>query len=100
MKTITLTAEEYRILIFPTRIELWGAQQEVARKVEVQVRALNDDSRTVIDSFDILVIQKANEALYMGGYVPTGAARSGGWPLSEWTVGCRQLKREMGIRIC
>lgn len=97
MKTITLTAEEYRMLVFPTRIELWGAQQGVARKVEAQVKALDDGNRTTIDAFDIVAIQAASTALHMGGYVPTGAERSGGWPLSEWEVDCRQLKREMGI---
>lgn len=98
MKTITLTMNEYRVLTEPTRIEEWGAQQGVARKVEAQVKALDDNSRTTIDAFDILVIQKASEALHMAGYVPTGDARSAGWALSEWKVDVRQLKRDMGIR--
>lgn len=100
MKTVTLTTEEYRILTEPTGVELWGAQQEIARKVEAQVKALNDDGCTIIDAFDIAAIQATSAALHMGGYVPTGAERSGGWPLSKWGVSARQLKREMGIRIC
>lgn len=98
MKTVTLTTEEYRILTEPTGVELWGAQQGIARKVEAQVKALDDGGRTIINAFDIAIIQTASTVLHLGGYIPVGDERSAGWVLSEWEVSARQLKRDMGIR--
>lgn len=92
MKTLTITQEEYRKLTNPTRIEEWGAQQEVARKVQAQVIALTDE-QTTIDAFDIAAINKAIEINREGALIPSASAMSGGWPVTKWEVSSALLKR-------
>ena len=92
MKTLNITQEEYRILTNPTRIEEWGAQQAVARKVQAQVIALTDEQVT-IDAFDIAAMNKAIEVNREGAFIPSASALSGGWPVTEWEVSTASLKR-------
>lgn len=91
MITTNLTAEEYRILTDPTRIEEWGAQQEVARKVQDQILALTDDW-VRIDDFDIAAINKSIEALRMGSFIAIGNQRAGGWNTSQWNASKKKLQ--------
>lgn len=91
MKITQLTTEEYRILTNPTRVEEWGAQQEVARKVQDQVLALTSEW-TTIDDFDILVINKSIEVLRQGSFIVIGNQRTGGWNTSQWETSVKNLK--------
>jgi len=83
MITINLTAEQIRILTNPTRIEEWGAQQEVARNIQAQVMALTGDTVT-LDAFDIAWINKANEVNHIGRFIDSASTRAGGWPVHEF----------------
>lgn len=92
MIALAITAEEQRILLNPTRIEQWGTQQKVARKVQQQV--LNIDTTDVtIDDDDIRYINKAIETNYEGAFIASGKSRAGGWNTKCWTISTSILKR-------
>jgi hypothetical protein len=90
-RMLNLTTEEYRILIKPTRIEQWGAQQKVARRVKETVKAQQRE-RVYIDDRDIAALNRAILVLETGGYVPSGNELSGGWEhLKKWAVSSQRL---------
>lgn len=91
MITINLTPDEIRILTKPTRIEEWGAQQKVARKVQSQVLALGGES-AMLDAFDIDYINKAIEVNCEGAFIALPNLRTGGWAVDEWAQSTKLLK--------
>ena len=96
MRTVNLTAEEYKTLLTPTPVEEWGDQQRVAREVQGQIRILTD-KRVTIDDFDIAAINKAIEVNHEGCFIAQGKDRTGGWNISSWEVSVIGLQRAMRV---
>lgn len=91
MIALKITAEEQRILLDPTAVEKWGAQQEVARKVQRQVILL---SGTVeIDDIDIFCINATIAANREGSRIEGGRSRAGGWNAKSWPISASILRQ-------